>query len=566
MAADIEKLRIKDERLRRVLEGEEFLVFDGGLGTMIQEAGLGGAANPPDLLNLTNPEAIEGIARAYVEAGSDVITTNTFGSNAKKLAGKASVEEVYAAAARIARNAGARYVAGDIGPTGELIGALGTLSFDDAYDLFAEQVRAADAAGCDLVIVETMADLREAKAAVLAAVENTDLPVFATMTFGETGRTFLGTTPAIAAVTLSSMGVAAVGVNCSLGPDKLVEVVREVVRYARCPVMAQPNAGLPRMVDGETVYDVDPASFARSMEGIIAAGATIVGGCCGTSPAFIEELRSVVDAAAPKTRAWERSLVAASARGLVVLPEGRGRVAVVGDLTNVAGDEDLEEALREGDYDDVASEASDQEDEGADIVGVSAALPGVDEAGALCGLVEELEGMVSLPLWINAHDPAALEAGLRGYAGKPLVGPVDGTAGRLETMLPLVRKYGCGMIVAMPDEGGTPGAAEERVRVAERVIAAAEQAGVPRCDIVVDCSALLGAGDSAETEVVRALSLCKQRLGVRTMLSVPAEDSGAFSNADDASAFLAAALDAGLDLPVFDARSERYREVVEAFE
>ena len=171
MAADIEKLRIKDERLRRVLEGEEFLVFDGGLGTMIQKAGLDGATNPPDLLNLTNPEAIEGIARAYVEAGSDVITTNTFGSNAKKLAGKASVEEVYAAAARIARNAGARYVAGDIGPTGELIGALGTLSFDDAYDLFAEQVRAADAAGCDLVIVETMADLREAKAAVLAAVE-----------------------------------------------------------------------------------------------------------------------------------------------------------------------------------------------------------------------------------------------------------------------------------------------------------------------------------------------------------------------------------------------------------
>ena len=240
-------------------------------------------------------------------------------------------------------------------------------------------------------------------------------------------------------------------------------------------------------------------------------------------------------------------------------------MAIVGDLTNVAGDEDLEEALREGDYDDVASEASDQEDEGADIVGVSAALPGVDEAGALCGLVEELEGMVSLPLWINAHDPAALEAGLRGYAGKPLVGPVDGTAGRLEATLPLVRKYGCGMVVAMPDEGGTPATAEERVRVAERVIAAAEQAGVPRCDIVVDCSALLGAGDSAEAEVVRALSLCRL-LGVRTMLSVPAEGSGVFPNADDASAFLAAALDAGLDLPVFDARSERYREVVEASE
>lgn len=567
MAADIEKLRIKDERLKRVLEGEGFLVFDGGLGTMIQKAGLAGAANPPDLLNLTDPEAIEKIARAYVEAGSDVITTNTFSSNAMKLAGKASVEEVYAAAARIARSAGARYVAGDIGPTGVLIEPLGTLSFDDAYDLFAEQARAADAAGCDLIVVETMADLREAKAAVLAATENTDLPVFATMTFSESGRTFLGTTPAIAAASLSSMGVAAVGVNCSLGPDRLVDVVGEMSRFARCPVMAQPNAGLPRMVDGETVYDIDPVAFAQSMEGIIAAGASIVGGCCGTSPDFIARLRSLVDGVQPKARAWERSLTVASAQSMVVMPECCDDVAAVADFIDMAGDEDLAAALRAGDYDDIASEASDQEEEGARILGVGACLPGVAEPEALRELIAELQGMVSLPLRIDSRDPLAIEAAVRGCAGKPLVGPVDGRGERLEAMLSLVRAHGCCMIASPSDEDGVPAAAEDRLRIAERIVAAAEQAGVPRCDIVVDCSAGSEIGSRPEADAaVRAVSLCKRRLGVRTTLAIPSEESGAFACPDEAVGFLVSALEAGLDLPVFDLRSERYREAVEALE
>ncbi len=566
MAADIEKLRIKDEHLKRVLEGREFLVFDGGLGTMIQKAGLGGVANPPDLLNLTHPEDIEKIARAYVEAGSEVITTNTFGSNAKKLAGKASVEEVYGAAARIARNAGARYVAGDIGPTGSLLAPLGPLSFEDAYKLFAEQAHAADAAGCDLVIVETMADLLEAKAAVLAALENTDLPVFVTMTFGESGRTFLGTTPAIAATTLSSMGVAAVGVNCSLGPDKLVEVVREVARYARCPVMAQPNAGLPHVVDGETVYDVDPLGFARSMEGIVAAGATIVGGCCGTSPEFIERLRAVVDRVEAKPRVWEPAFAVASAQVMVVLPEGQADTAIVGDLINVAGNEDFEDALRDGEYDDVASEAADLQDEEAAVIGLCAAVPGIDEAAALCGAVEELQQMVSLPLRFESWNPRVLEAVVRGYAGKPLVGPVDGRSESLSAVLPLARKYGCAVVGLTCDESGVPATAEERVSIAGRIVDAAARAGIPRCDVVIDCMApRRGAGEDEAATALRAVALCKRELGVRTTLGGSESGAEASCRALSDVAFLASALEAGVDLPLVNLCDEELGEVVEDF-
>ncbi|MBR5259144.1 MAG: homocysteine S-methyltransferase family protein, partial [Eggerthellaceae bacterium] len=294
MAADLNSLRIKDEYLREVLEGRRFLLFDGAFGTMMQRAGLTLAGENPDLLNLTNPQAITAIHRAYVEAGAQVATTNTFGANVRKLEGAATVAEVYKAAADAARASGARYVAGDIGPTGALLEPMGTLPFEEAYAIFAEQARAAQDAGCDLIVVETMSDLREAKAAVLAARAETDLPIFATMTFGEDGRTFLGTTPAIAAMTLSSLDVSAVGMNCSLGPDELASLVEEMAPYLRCPLMVQPNAGLPRVEDGQTVYDVTPAEFAVSMEHILNAGAVVVGGCCGTDPSFIEALAELL--------------------------------------------------------------------------------------------------------------------------------------------------------------------------------------------------------------------------------------------------------------------------------
>ncbi len=373
-------LRIKDDFLARALRGEAFLVLDGAMGTQLQRRGLAQTGQVPELLNFTHPDDIAAIHAEYMTAGADVVTTNTFGANARKLEGHASVAEVYRAAADCARASGARYVAGDIGPTGALLEPLGTLSFEAAYDLFAEQVDAVRGAGCDLILIETMADLREAKAALLAAREHCDLPVFVTMTFGEDGRTFLGTPPEVAAATLSSMGAQAVGLNCSLGPRELLGAVRSMARFSRCPLVAQPNAGLPRMEGEETVYDVTPDEFAEAMEGILDAGAGIVGGCCGTSPAFVARLRAAVDARhAPMLRAFESACVLTSAQEAVVLPQGRARIAVIGERINPTGKPKLKAALRAGDFDYLVGEAVPQQEAGAAVLDVNVGLRELDE-------------------------------------------------------------------------------------------------------------------------------------------------------------------------------------------
>lgn len=559
-------LRIKDDYLARALAGESFLVFDGGMGTLIQKAGLDQAAPTPDLLTLVHPDAIEAIHRAYVEAGCDVVTTNTFGANALKLEGHASVEEVFTAAIRVARSAGARYVAADIGPTGALLEPLGTMTFDEAYDLFAEQASAACAAGCDLIIIETMADLREAKAAVLAALENTDVPVFVTMTFGEDGRTFLGTTPAVAAASLSAMGVSAVGVNCSLGPDKLLPAVREMARFARCPVMVQPNAGLPHMIDGETVYDVHPADFACAMQPIIEAGASIVGGCCGTTPDFTRELVALTQGRTPVRRPYEEGFVITSAQEAVVLPSGVPQVAVIGERINPTGKKKLKEALRSANYDYVVGEAVAQQRAGADILDVNAGLPDIDEPAVLLALVETLQSTITLPLQIDSSDPVAVEAAVRSYAGKPLINSVNGKRASLDAVLPIARHYGCAVVGLALDEDGIPPTAEGRFAVAERIVREAEAVGIPRSDVAIDCLVMAAATNQAEIhEVLRAVTLVKERLGVRTVLGVSNVSFGMPQRNLINSTFLAAAFGAGLDMPILNPLSARYRDAVASF-
>ena len=285
--------RFSDDYLRGVFEGREFLVFDGAMGTMLQQRGLQ-PGESPDLLCLTDADAITDIHRAYVEAGAQVVTTNTFGANARKLAGSASVEDVFTAAVRCARESGARYVAADIGPTGDLIFPMGELDFSDAYDLFAEQAVAAERAGADLVIIETMADVLEMAAAVLAVIDSCALPIIATMTFTASGRTFLGSSPRSAALALATLGVDALGVNCSAGPTDLQPVVEEMLQASPVPVIVQANAGLPEVVDGQTTYSLQPAEYAVAVRPMIEAGATIVGGCCGTSPEYISQVKALV--------------------------------------------------------------------------------------------------------------------------------------------------------------------------------------------------------------------------------------------------------------------------------
>ena len=324
------------------------------MGTQLQERGLA-AGELPELLCLTNPAEITEVHAGYVAAGADVVTTNTFGANAAKLGEAATVEEVFSAAVACARAAHPCYVAADLGPTGQLLEPLGTLPFEEAYELFARQVRAADAAGADLFIIETMADLAEAKAALLAVRENSDLPAFVTMTFQEDGRTFLGTTPEAAALTLSSLGADAVGINCSLGPDEVAPLALRMLPWASCPVMVQANAGLPHVEDGVTRYDVGPEAYAAAVAGMLDAGVSVVGGCCGTTPAHIAAERALLDGRRPAPRAPRDCFAVASPQRLVALEPGQ--VGVIGERINPTGKRKMKEALRSGNHDHVIAEA-----------------------------------------------------------------------------------------------------------------------------------------------------------------------------------------------------------------
>lgn len=607
------KLTVTDAHLAEALAGRTYLLFDGGMGTLVQAAGLHTVHEVPDLLNLTHPEAIVAIQRQYVEAGADCITTNTFNTNRLKLANAgATVAEVYAAAAANARAAGAPLVAGDIGPTGALLEPLGTLTFDEAFDIFSEQARAAEAAGCDLIVVETMADLLEAKAAVLAAVESTTLPVFATMTFGEDGRTFLGTTPAIAATTLSALGASAVGLNCSLGPTELAPLVGELAPHDRALVMAQPNAGLPRIQDGETVFDVGPNEFAQAMEAILDAGATVVGGCCGTTPDHIAALRALIDArplpavasvsvpahtpvassatavsasSASSRAAWgEQSepkglsassvpnlryhpaFTVTSAQQMVSLPEGEARIAVIGERINPTGKKKLKAALQAGDVDYLVAEAAAQQRAGADILDVNVGVPGLDEPALLSQVTHALQATVPLPLQLDSSDPAAIEAAARAYAGRPMVNSVNGKADNLAAVLPVVARYGCTVVGLTLDENGIPPTAEERLAIAERIVAAAEARGIPREDVAIDCLVMAAATNQDEVrEILRAVALVKERLGVRTVLGVSNVSFGLPARPLVNSTFLAAAFGAGLDMPILNPLNARYRDTVATF-
>ena len=570
MAAPRE-LEIANDLLERVIDGRASLLCDGGMGTLIQQAGLARIHELPDLLNLTHASDICALQRRYVEAGSDCIATNTFSSNRLKLAGcDVTVDELYAAAAHIAREAGASLVAGDIGPTGALLAPLGPLNFDEAYDIFAEQARAAYAAGCDLIFLETFSDLLEAKAALLACLENTPLPVFATMTFGEDGRSFMGTTPAIAATTLSALGASAVGINCSLGPAETAPLVAQMAPLARCPLMVQPNAGLPRVADdGSTVYDVGPQAFAQAMAGILDAGARIVGGCCGTTPEHIAALRRLLDEGNwlhNSLQSYRPSFIVTSAQAAVELAPDEAKIAIIGERINPTGKPRLKDALVSGDYDLVISEAVAQVEAGASILDVNVGVPGIDEPAVLRAVTERLQATLPAPLQLDSSSPAALEAACRSYAGRPLINSVNGKAESLATVLPIAARYGATVVGLTLDEDGIPATAAERLAIAERILEAALEAGLRLEDIAIDCLVMAAATNQPEIpELLAAVRLCKERLGVRCVLGVSNVSFGLPARPVLNASFLTAALASGLDLPIINPLEPRYHEAVAAF-
>lgn len=560
-------LKLADEHLERVLRGQAFLVEDGAMGTALQRRNLLVPGVVPELLSFTNPADITEIHAEYVAAGADIATTNTFGANRLKLPAGYSVASVYAAAVACARAANPRYVAADVGPLGALLAPMGELSFEEAYDLFAEQMDAIAATDADLIIIETLSDLREAKAALLAARERTNLPVFVTMTFEEDGRTFLGTPPAVAASTLSALGAHAIGTNCSLGPAEMVGTVAELVAHSRVPVAVQPNAGLPVVENGETVYRVSAQEFGQAMEGIAAAGATIMGGCCGTDPSFIAQVRALVDRLGePQELQVPNELVLTSAQQAVVLPAGNPGIVVIGERINPTGKPKLKAALREADYDYVLGEAKGQQKLGADVLDVNVGLPELDEPAVLRAVVERVQSACTLPLVIDSSNPEAVENAVRSYAGRPLINSVNGKRESLDAVLPLVKRYGACVIGLTLDEAGIPSTAEGRFAIAQRIVEEAAKLGIPACDIVIDCLTMAVATNQPEAvETLRAIKMVKERLGVRTALGVSNISFGLPERSVVNSTFLAAAFGAGLDMPILNPNDARYRHTVASY-
>ena len=562
----IDSLRFADDRLRKAVEGTGHLLIDGGMGTMLQAAGMKTGALP-ELLNIEDPQMIVGVQRQYVEAGCDVITSNTFGANRHKLAGAATVDDVFAAAVRCAREAGARYVAGDIGPTGALLRPLGTLSFDEAYDLFAEEVHAGVKAGVDLFIIETMTDLMEIKAAVLAAKENSDLPIFATMTFEEDGRTFLGTSPDIAAITLDALGADVVGINCSQGPAELRGLAQQMLAVTDKPVMVQANAGLPHVDDdGNTVFDIEASEYGRAVAGMIEDGVGIVGGCCGTTPAHMAELAKLIANHAPVLRHHAPLLTVTSAQTVVDLPCGGHKVAVIGERINPTGKKRLQQALRDGDLDYLVGQGISQQEQGADILDVNVGLPEIDEVKMIQAATEQLQGSTLLPLQIDSTNPAAVEAATRRYAGKPIVNSVNGKREIMDQILPIVAHYGTNVIGLALDEDGIADTAEKRFAIAERIVEECERYGIGRDRILIDCLVMTASTNQKQVvEILRAVTMVKERLGVKCALGVSNVSFGLPARPLLGSTFLAAAFGAGLDAPIINPGSGRFMDTVRAY-
>ena len=555
---------MRPDLLDAALGGERFLLLDGAMGTQLQARGLA-AGELPELLCLSHSEVVTDVHAAYVAAGADVVTTNTFGANAAKLGDAASVEEVFSAAVACARAAAPHYVAADLGPTGQLLAPMGPLPFDDAYELFARQVRAAAAAGADLFVIETMSDLAEAKAALLAVRENSDLPAIVTMTFEEDGRTFLGTTPEVASLTLSSLGAAAVGINCSLGPAEVAPLVARMAPWARCPLAVQANAGLPHVEGDATVYDIGPERYATDVAPMLDSGVTILGGCCGTTPDHIAALRALLSGRAPARRVVPDRFAVCGPQRLTALAPGE--VGVIGERINPTGKRRMKEALRSGNHDHVVAEAIAQERAGAQILDVNAGLPEIDERAVMCRLVEELLGVTTLPLQIDASDPAVIEAAVRGYPGKPLVNSVSGKEESLAAVVPIAARYGCALVGLTLDESGIPVTARGRLAVARKIVAATDAVGIPRSDVVIDCLAMAASTDqTAPRTILEAIRLVKDELpGVRTVLGVSNISFGLPFRPLVNATFLAAAFGAGLDLAIVNPGSRRMMDVVDSW-
>ena len=540
-----------------------YLFLDGAMGTELQAAGLK-LGERPELLCFTAPETVAAIHRRYIAAGSQVIYANTFQANGHKLEGTGyTPAQVVTRALEVARDAAAgtdTLVAFGCGPIGTLLEPLGTLRFDDAYDLYREMVAAAQAAGADLIVFETFTDLYDMKAAVLAAKEHTSLPILCTMSFEENQRTFTGCTVPAMALTLEGLGVDALGFNCSLGPAELLSLAQELVQWTSLPVVVKPNAGLPDPATNQ--YTITPAEFARQLVPFTQLGVRILGGCCGTSPEFIQALRAELGGLPPVMP--ERVL-----RHGVCCPAQVAElsgVRVVGERINPTGKKRFQQALREHDLDYILNQGIAQQDAGADILDVNVGLPGIDEAAMMADTVKAIQAVIPLPLQIDSTDPAAVEAGLRYCNGKAILNSVNGKTEVLDTILPIVKKYGAAVVGLTMDENGIPQSAQERFDIALRILTAAQRYGIPKEDVIIDCLTLtVSAQQDQAKETLEAVRRVTQELGLHTMLGVSNISFGLPERIRITENFLVQALYCGLDLPILNPNQRQIMDAVATF-
>lgn len=535
------------------------------MGTQLQDKGLPAGASP-ELFMMEHGEIIEEVHAAYIDSGSDIIYTNTFGANAKKLSkSQYTVEEVITRAVQLAKSAAKRrngvQVALDIGPIGELLEPNGYLPFEEAYELYRQQVVAGEQAGADLVIFETMSDLYEVKAAILAAKEHTQLPVFVTMSFEADHRTFTGCTTASFALCAEGLGADAIGINCSLGPDQILPIAEELAAMTNLPLIIKANVGLPDPLTN--TYSIAAAAYARMLLPYTKLPLAYVGGCCGTTPQFIQELKNTL----PKTIAVEKrkrrigSYACTPTKCLRIQD-----VHVIGERINPTGNKRMKAALQEHRMDEILSIAMEEVEGGADILDVNVGLPGIDEKEMMVEVIKELQSVIDLPLQIDSTDPAVIRAALRAVNGVAIVNSVNGEAAVMESILPAVKKYGANVVGLTMDEDGIPACAQKRLEIGTRIVETAQRYGIAKERVFLDCLTLtVSAQQSGAKETLQALTAIREQLGVHTVLGVSNISFGLPSRILLNQSFLTMAMQAGLSMPIMNPNQAAMMDAVRSY-
>ena len=545
------------------------LLFDGAMGTMLQQKGLKIGENP-EVFGFKNPEKLMDIHSQYLEAGSNIITTNTFGANELKLNKLGyTVEEIVDNAVSMAKKSieksdksKPRFVALDIGPIGEMMEPMGTMSFDKAYEIFKRQAIQGEKSGADLIIIETMMDLYEAKAAVLAVKENTDLPVFCTMTFDENGRSFTGCMPESMVATIEGLGVDAIGVNCSLGPKQLIPIVEKISKISKVPVIVQANAGLPDIVDGKAIYNVDAEEFFIEVKKFINLGASIIGGCCGTNPQFIKKISENISSLKKIDIEKDENCIVCSPSKFIKIKSP----TVIGERLNPTGRKLLKESLLKENFDYIINLGLEQIDAGAEILNVNVGLPEIDEKKTMKKVIKEIQAVIDTPLQIDSSNIEALEDGLRYYNGKTIANSVNGKEESMNNIFPIVKKYGAGMVGLTLDENGIPSTAEGRFKIAEKIVNKALEYGIKKENLFIDCLSLTVSSQQEEAlETLKCIKMVKEKLGVKTILGVSNISFGVPNRRSLNNTYLNLALYEGLDLPIINPNEDGIMETINAF-